>query len=232
MLVPVAPHALLKDICLHNEVWKGSVTADGQCQGPQRLLLLAGGASRAQQQPCHWAASLLPCHHCFLILWQCWHQTPAALSVPHVTDYAQRSFMLVGHMLAEAGCASSCINKGQAQLSKTCHTRKRQSCVICYPCCVLSQYGRHNRNGSAALRTRSSCRRKHRCLLGLTCNIGNAMTIIAAFVLKPSTLHTILLLGSSLGVHVQLQHETTGWSKLAAATAHCTAGDKQSAWLI
>lgn len=107
VLVPVAPHALLKDICLHNEVWKGSVTADGQRQGPQRLLLLAGGAGRAQQQPRHWAAGLLPCHHCFLVLWQCCHQTPAGTLSTSCDSLCLRSFRLDRHRLALLAAASA-----------------------------------------------------------------------------------------------------------------------------
>ena len=60
LAVPVAPHALLKHVCLHDEVRKGSITADGQGQSPQRLPLLAGGASWAQQQPGYWPTGLLP----------------------------------------------------------------------------------------------------------------------------------------------------------------------------
>ena len=58
--MPVAPHALLKHVCLHNEVRKGSIAADGQSQSPQRLPLLAGGASWAQQQPGYRPTCLLP----------------------------------------------------------------------------------------------------------------------------------------------------------------------------
>ena len=60
LAMPVAAHALLKHVCLHDEVRKGSIAADGQGQSPQRLPLLAGAASWAQQQPGNWPTGLLP----------------------------------------------------------------------------------------------------------------------------------------------------------------------------
>ncbi len=70
MLVPVAAHALLKHIRLHNEVWQGGITGDGQGQGPLGLPLLSrAGACRAQQQPGHWPPGLLSCQNCLFIFW-------------------------------------------------------------------------------------------------------------------------------------------------------------------
>ena len=60
LLVPVPPHALLKDVSLHDVVRQGGIAADGQGYGPLGLPLLAGAPGRAQQQPGHWAPGLLP----------------------------------------------------------------------------------------------------------------------------------------------------------------------------